>query len=459
MFLSLPLPLENDRVINIVLVRKENKTMLLKYAVKVSKMGTIMELKEQLGILSGLKPENLVLADIHANRIYSYLSETRSVSTIRDTDVTFAFEVLSIPPKEEKKVEKKTDKKEDKKEDKKDDKSDEIARIQFVHRTQNIDPVPNSYYSKNQLKLFSYPFLLSLPKTITRKELYLRVWNSIKRFLRTEQEIKDIKEKKPKEDKKKDDDVDEIVLDTMETLDFSKLPFQLVYVSQTGMNCGVCSALTKSCTGCTISSKDKSMTFKSTTIAIQWANKDYKTYYSVDKAEYVILHSSVQQQRQAAQQKQVQALTLNDCLKAFTNNERLGPNDPWFCPSCKALRQAWKKFDLWKLPEILVVHLKRFQFTRYYREKLNLMVRFPITNLDLSATVLTSQTEAPIYDLYAISNHSGNLGAGHYTAFAKNREDNKWYLFNDSSCKQVEEASISSESAYVLFYMRRNSTK
>jgi len=103
MFLSLPLPIENDRVINIVLVRKENKTMLLKYAIKVNKMGTIMELKEQLGILSGLKPENLVLADIHANRIYSYLSETRSVSTIRDTDVTFAFEVLNIPPKDEKK--------------------------------------------------------------------------------------------------------------------------------------------------------------------------------------------------------------------------------------------------------------------------------------------------------------------------------------------------------------------
>ena len=41
----------------------------------------------------------------------------------------------------------------------------------------------------------------------------------------------------------------------------------------------------------------------------------------------------------------------------------------------------------------------------------------------------------PIYDLYAISNHYGGLGGGHYTAYAKN--DSKWYQFNDSSVHAV----------------------
>ena len=33
------------------------------------------------------------------------------------------------------------------------------------------------------------------------------------------------------------------------------------------------------------------------------------------------------------------------------------------------------------------------------------------------------------YDLYAVSNHYGGLGGGHYTAYAKN--GNKWFEFND----------------------------
>jgi ubiquitin C-terminal hydrolase len=30
------------------------------------------------------------------------------------------------------------------------------------------------------------------------------------------------------------------------------------------------------------------------------------------------------------------------------------------------------------------------------------------------------QNAKPIYELYAVSNHYGSLGGGHYTAFAKN---------------------------------------
>ena len=35
-----------------------------------------------------------------------------------------------------------------------------------------------------------------------------------------------------------------------------------------------------------------------------------------------------------------------------------------------------------------------------------------------------------IYDLYAIDNHYGGLGGGHYTAFAKN--DGVWYEYDDN---------------------------
>lgn len=49
-----------------------------------------------------------------------------------------------------------------------------------------------------------------------------------------------------------------------------------------------------------------------------------------------------------------------------------------YCPNCKKHQQATKKFDLWSLPRILVVHLKRFSYSRYWRDKLDTVVEFPI---------------------------------------------------------------------------------
>lgn len=49
-----------------------------------------------------------------------------------------------------------------------------------------------------------------------------------------------------------------------------------------------------------------------------------------------------------------------------------------YCPNCKRHQQATKKFDLWSLPKILVVHLKRFSYSRYWRDKLDTVVEFPV---------------------------------------------------------------------------------
>jgi ubiquitin C-terminal hydrolase len=90
-----------------------------------------------------------------------------------------------------------------------------------------------------------------------------------------------------------------------------------------------------------------------------------------------------------------------------------------YCPRCKEHRQATKKLDLWTLPDILVVHLKRFSYSRYLKNKLDTFVNFPIRNLDLSKYVKSKDGQPHVYDLYAISNHYGGLGGGHYTAYAK----------------------------------------
>ncbi|PWN40949.1 UCH-domain-containing protein [Ceraceosorus guamensis] len=185
-------------------------------------------------------------------------------------------------------------------------------------------------------------------------------------------------------------------------------------------------------------------------------------------------------------------VTIEDCLDEFTKEEKLGAEDPWYCPSCKDFRQAAKKFDLWKVPDILVVHLKRFSAGRMQsRDKIENLIDFPIQGLDLTERVegamsvrnleargeevpsvmnmaesiesLASDAnddavaaDAPIYDLYAVDNHFGGLGGGHYTAYAKNPDDGQWHYFDDSSVTPVADPeSVKTKAAYLLFYRRR----
>ncbi|KAF9329552.1 CSN-associated deubiquitinating enzyme Ubp12 [Podila minutissima] len=153
-------------------------------------------------------------------------------------------------------------------------------------------------------------------------------------------------------------------------------------------------------------------------------------------------------------------ITLEDCLMEYTKEEQLGEEDLWYCPNCKKHQQATKKLDIWRLPDILVVHLKRFSHTRAWRDKIDALVDFPIHGLDLSGKALKEEDQNEnVYDLYGVSNHMGGLGGGHYTAYAKNEKQDQWFNFDDSHVSPVRDVeSIKSSSAYLLFYRRRNAT-
>ena len=55
-----------------------------------------------------------------------------------------------------------------------------------------------------------------------------------------------------------------------------------------------------------------------------------------------------------------ESITLQKCLEAFTKQEELGQDEKYDCANCKKRQLASKKLQIWKLPPILVVHLKRF---------------------------------------------------------------------------------------------------
>ncbi|KAF8323520.1 uncharacterized protein EI90DRAFT_3076907 [Cantharellus anzutake] len=200
-----------------------------------------------------------------------------------------------------------------------------------------------------------------------------------------------------------------------------------------------------------------------------------------DKFEpYVDPETLASQQRQAAEaaHKKKRPLNLDDCLDEFTKEERLGEDDLWYCPRCKEHRQATKKFEIWKLPDILVVHLKRFSNSRLLRDKIDAIVEFPIEGLDLenrveerrvakelqanggdlAGTGLEHALDEPlIYDLFAVDEHIGGLGGGHYRAYAKNDVDRQWYHFDDSYTSNARPEDSVNANAYLLFYRRRSS--
>lgn len=110
-----------------------------------------------------------------------------------------------------------------------------------------------------------------------------------------------------------------------------------------------------------------------------------------------------------------------------------------YCNRCKTHQKGKVIQKLYRLPDILVIHIKRFNMTARFREKIRAKVAYPIKSLDMSPYCVPknkdfkkkksgmsifeeqnqSGTHNEIYDLYGVSNHIGGMNGGHYTAFVR----------------------------------------
>uniref|UniRef100_A0A914WPL0 Ubiquitin carboxyl-terminal hydrolase n=1 Tax=Plectus sambesii TaxID=2011161 RepID=A0A914WPL0_9BILA len=188
-------------------------------------------------------------------------------------------------------------------------------------------------------------------------------------------------------------------------------------------------------------------------VSLYWHPMAAKNLWCKEWETNVELDSSMNSMANPSPKRQV---TIDDCFDLFTKEEQLGEEDSWYCPKCKDFRRATKKLDLWQLPEVLIIHLKRFQYSRWYRDKIETVVDFPVRGLDLREKVLNEAHAADLYDLTAISHHMGGLGGGHYTASALN--NGRWVDFNDSQTSTIDVSgdTLASREAYVLLYRRRS---
>ncbi|XP_028268564.1 ubiquitin carboxyl-terminal hydrolase 43 [Parambassis ranga] len=210
-------------------------------------------------------------------------------------------------------------------------------------------------------------------------------------------------------------------------------------------------------------------------LIIEWEHRIKDCLFGNIHEEVVKEAESVRNQQQ--QHVQQYSCTLDECFQLYTKEEQLAPDDAWKCPHCKQLQQGTVKMSLWTLPDILILHLKRFRQVGERRNKLTTFVHFPLAGLDMTPNMVSrnhGNQQPPLqpgwkssrrpdlappdflYDLYAVCNHHGGMHGGHYTAFCRNSVDGQWYSYDDSSAEPVPEAEVCTRGAYILFYQRRN---
>jgi ubiquitin C-terminal hydrolase len=100
----------------------------------------------------------------------------------------------------------------------------------------------------------------------------------------------------------------------------------------------------------------------------------------------------------------------------------------------------------------LTIDFKRFNSRN---QKNQILISFPLDDLDLSKYVIGYKKNSYVYELYGVCNHSGGVLGGHYTAYVKNA-NGKWYHFNDQLVNEVTNLNeLITPKAYCLFYRKR----
>lgn len=126
------------------------------------------------------------------------------------------------------------------------------------------------------------------------------------------------------------------------------------------------------------------------------------------------------------------------------------------------------QFD--KLPPLLQLHLKRYEFDlkTLAPVKIDSRFSFPL-ELDMSEFLNEkSKGKHPTYRLYGVFVHSGHAGGGHYYVYLRPMCGQKWYRFDDSNVQVVDERTAVENnfggldkeySAYMLMYVRNDSVQ
>ncbi|XP_042545768.1 ubiquitin carboxyl-terminal hydrolase 31 [Dipodomys spectabilis] len=458
--ISLPIPLPHTRPLYVTVVYQGKCSHCMRIGVAVPLSGTVARLREAVSVETKIPTDQIVLTEMYYDGFHRSFCDTDDLETVHESDCIFAFETPEIFRPEG------------------------ILSQRGIHLNNNLNHlkfgldhhrlssplqaaakqgrmdlpssrtggdkivllVCNRVCTGQQGKRFGLPFVLHLEKTVAWDLLQKEILEKMKYFLRP-------------------------------SVCIQVCPFSLRVVSVVGITYLLPQEEQPLCHP-TVERALKSCGPGGTAhvkLVVEW-DKETKDFLFINtEDEYIPDAESVRLQREHHQQPQT--CTLSQCFQLYTKEERLAPDDAWRCPHCKQLQQGSITLSLWTLPDVLIIHLKRFRQEGDRRMKLQNMVKFPLTGLDMTPHVvkrsqsswslpshwspwrrpygLGRDPEDSIYDLYAVCNHHGTMQGGHYTAYCKNSVDGLWYCFDDSEVQQLSEDEVCTQTAYILFYQRR----
>nr|POE75288.1 ubiquitin carboxyl-terminal hydrolase 5 [Quercus suber] len=384
MYLSLPLQQTITRTMTVTVFICDGSALPSSCTVTVPKQGRCRDLIQALSSACSLKhSEKLLLVEIRNHLIQKFLEDPLiMLSTIKDDDYLAAYKMPKLVKN--------------------------TKHLQLIHRRREQET--NDAQTTSGWKPYGTPLVssISCDDIITRGDIQLLVHKMLSPMATTESrrknDIFDTSISIAASDQSHDISSGEACTDSSmsnsinkestksEAVALLKLPLQLVDESNACIDLSV--------------GEDKPVRLSSSSTSIlvyvDWSQKlldKYDTHYLENLPE--VFNGPPNKKART------EPLSLYTCLEAFLREEPLVPEDMWFCPQCEERRQASKKLDLWRLPEVLVIHLKRFSYS-----------------------------------------------SGHYTAHIKLLDENRWYNFDDHQVSPIHEEEVKTAHAYVLFYRR-----
>ncbi|XP_078693001.1 ubiquitin carboxyl-terminal hydrolase 31-like [Branchiostoma floridae x Branchiostoma belcheri] len=439
--ISLPLPQRQTRAIYPAVVYHRRKPRNTRIGVSLHQDSSVGDLRKLIADKADIPLNQLVLTEIYFDGFQRSFSDDQPLSVVHDGDCIYAFEA----PLEVTDLSCTND----------DTPVPATSNSQDPEQEKLLLLVVNKTGAGKQGKRFGPPFALHVPRNLTFSDLQKVLLHSMVDMTR----------------------------EGIRPQGSVRFQMRVVgglagkcYLTEDDNMCLYMPTVDKALSGC------GSGGMEHVKLVLEWEQETKACLFGNTCEEKVEELDSVRQQR--TMQQQPLNVTLSDCFRLHTKEEKLGPEDGWHCPFCKKVQHGTtKKLSLWSLPDILIIQLKRFKQVGMRRMKLYTSVDFPVSNLDMKPHVarrnpgnsgglglLTSwspwrrhqhRTAARhpdyFYDLYAVCNHHGNMTGGHYTAFSKNPVDGRWYKFDDTKVLGVSDEDVQTSDAYILFYQSRSS--